>query len=109
MFAKRAVPVRISSSGILLHRPEVSLVIAATGYGLNYWAWLLVGPLGPRLGNQYGLNWHQWALLGVAAIAVGSLARVPAGVLADRFGARLVMPVVSVAAAVAVLALATVD
>jgi MFS transporter, NNP family, nitrate/nitrite transporter len=97
------------SSLKVLHRPEVSLVIAAMGYGLNYWAWLLVGPLGPRLGNQYGLNWHQWALLGVAAIAVGSLVRIPAGVLADRHGARLVMPAVSIAAAVAVLALATVD
>ncbi len=58
-FAKRAVPVRIGSLRILLRRPEVTLIVAAAGYGLNYWAWLLVGPLGPQLGNHYGLDWHN--------------------------------------------------
>ena len=96
-------------SGRLSGRPVVALVIAAAGYGLNYWAWTLVGPLGPELADRFGLGASSWVLLGVVAALVGSLARIPAGVLADRFGARLVLPAVSAGAAVAVLGLAAAD
>ncbi|MEV4517678.1 MFS transporter [Dactylosporangium sp. NPDC049525] len=86
-----------------------TLAIAVTGYVLHYWTWMLVGPLGPQLGHRYGLGAGTWALLGIAPLVVGVLVRIPAGVLTDRFGARVMLPAISLATALAVLGLAVAD
>ncbi|MEU0556932.1 MFS transporter [Dactylosporangium sp. NPDC006015] len=90
-------------------RAGVTLAVAVTGYILHYWVWMLIGPLGPQLGYRFGLDAGAWALLGSVPLVVGVLLRVPAGVLTDRFGARVVLPVVSLVAAVAAAGLAVVD
>ncbi|WP_203845901.1 MFS transporter [Dactylosporangium siamense] len=90
-------------------RAAGTLAVAAAGYVLHYWTWMLIGPIGPQLAHRYGLDAATWALLGIAPLLVGVLVRIPAGVLADRLGARIVLPAVSLAAALAVLALAAVD
>ncbi|GAA2632977.1 hypothetical protein GCM10010399_76690 [Dactylosporangium fulvum] len=86
--------------------PARTLIVVVAGCGLTYWTWTLVGPIGLELGNRHGLDPGTWALIGVVPILVGVLFRTPAGMLADRFGARVVLPAVSLASAVAVLALA---
>src|SRR5439155_291591 len=72
---------------------------------LNAGAWFMIGvvvrPL--ELGSAGA------ALLLAVPVAVGSAARVPAGALTDRYGARVVMPVVSLISAGSVLALTFVD
>jgi NNP family nitrate/nitrite transporter-like MFS transporter len=86
-------------------RPAVSLLIAVTGYGLTLWAWSLAGPFG--LVAQLWSGHRGGALVAVfAAIVVGSLGRIPAGMLTDRYGARVVLPAISLFAAAAVLLLA---
>lgn len=90
-------------------RAGMTLAVAVVGYMLHYWTWMLVGPIGPQLAYRHGLPHSTWALLGIVPLAVGVVLRIPAGVLTDRFGARVVLPAVSVAAALAVLALAVVD
>jgi NNP family nitrate/nitrite transporter-like MFS transporter len=90
-------------------RPASLGLIAAVGYGLNYWAWTLVGPLGPELVHRYGLSTGTLTVLAGAAVVLGSLWRIPVGALADRYGARVVLPAVSLAAAVPVAALTAVE
>src|SRR5215467_984030 len=67
--------------------------------------WGLIGALGPLLRQTFDLTNSQAALLVVVPVLLGSLARIPAGMLTDRFGGRAVFTVlmVIVAAAAAVV------
>ena len=83
--------------------------LATVGFGLNFWAWSLLGPLGPDLRERFGLGPSGHAMLLVVPLVVGSLGRIPVGVLTDRYGARVMFPAVSLLAAVPVVALAFAD
>ncbi len=87
-------------------RPAVLLAMATIGFGLNFWAWSLLGPLGPHLSQRYGLGPQAHTILLALPLVVGSLARFPVGVLTDRYGARVMFPAVSLVAAVAVFGFA---
>jgi len=89
-------------------RAATVLVVSTFGLGLNYWAWTLIGPLGLEPDTYFGLDPRQWALLGAVTAVAGSLAATPVGMAADHFRAPVVLALVTTAAAVSVLALATV-
>ncbi|MET7398820.1 MFS transporter [Dactylosporangium sp. NPDC005572] len=80
-----------------------------SGVGLLYLTWTLVGPFGLDIGRRHGLTVGEWALLGTIPVVVGMLVRVPAGMIADRYGARHLLPAVSTVAALSVLALQLAD
>ena len=79
------------------------LVLATVGFAVNFWAWALLSPLGPRFKDVLALSSGQQALLVAVPVIVGSLGRIPVGALTDRLGGRLMFPVVSVATIVPVL------
>src|SRR5690606_20179701 len=79
------------------------LVLATVGFALNFWAWALLSPLAPRLREELGLNSFQESLVVAVPVIVGSLGRIPVGALADRYGGRLMFPVVSLITVVPVL------
>jgi NNP family nitrate/nitrite transporter-like MFS transporter len=79
------------------------LALATAGFAVNFWAWALLSPLGPRLKESLGLTPSQQALLVAVPVVVGSLGRIPVGALTDRFGGRVMFPLVSVATIVPVL------
>ncbi|MBF6349533.1 NarK/NasA family nitrate transporter [Nocardia flavorosea] len=79
------------------------LVLATVGFALNFWAWALLSPLAPRLREELGLNSFQESLVVAVPVIVGSLGRIPVGALADRYGGRLMFPVVSLITIVPVL------
>jgi NNP family nitrate/nitrite transporter-like MFS transporter len=79
------------------------LALATVGFAVNFWAWALLSPLGPRLKDSLGLTPSQQALLVAVPVVVGSLGRIPVGALTDRFGGRVMFPLVSVATIVPVL------
>src|SRR5215470_691950 len=58
-------------------RPYVMLGMATVGFALTFWAWALLSPLG--------------------AYFKQSLGRIPVGALTDRYGGRLMFPVISFA------------
>jgi len=87
-------------------RPVCNLILATLGFLLCFWAWALLGPLGPGLKERLGLSFAEQSLLVAVPVVVGSLGRVPIGALTDRFGARVMFPAVSLATVVPVLALA---
>jgi NNP family nitrate/nitrite transporter-like MFS transporter len=87
-------------------RPGLMLLLATVGFAVNFWAWALLSPLGPRFKDVLGLSGSQQALLVAVPVLVGSLGRIPVGALTDRFGGRVMFPLVSLATAVPVLFIA---
>ena len=84
----------------------LNLALATVGFLVNFWAWALLGPLGPGLKERLGLSFAAQSLLVAVPVLVGSLGRIPVGALTDRLGARVMFPVVSLATIVPVLTLA---
>ncbi|MDZ4805318.1 MAG: MFS transporter [Candidatus Eisenbacteria bacterium] len=64
-------------------------------------AWGLVGAFAPQFREQFGLSATETALLVAFPVLLGSLARIPMGMLTDRFGGRLVFTVLMLASAAA--------
>ena len=66
------------------------LVLATVSFALSFAAWGLVGGLAAVFTSLYVLTASQTALLVAVPVLLGSLARLPMGMLTDRFGGRLV-------------------
>nr|WP_083999392.1 MFS transporter [Actinomadura kijaniata] len=79
------------------------LAMATVGFTVNFWAWALLSPLGPRFKDDLRLSAFQQALLVAVPVVVGSVGRIPVGALTDRFGGRIMFPLVSAATIVPVL------
>ena len=79
------------------------LALATIGFAVNFWAWALLSPLGPRFKEVLELTSFEQALLVAVPVLVGSLGRIPVGALTDRFGGRVMFPLVSAATIVPVL------
>ncbi len=84
-------------------QPLLMLGLATLGFAINFWAWALLSPLGPRFKELLSLSSSQQALLVAVPVIVGSLGRIPVGALTDRFGGRVMFPLVSAATIVPVL------
>lgn len=85
------------------NRRTTMLVMATVGFALNFWAWALLSPLGNHFKQALGLSSFGQALLVAVPVIVGSIGRIPVGALTDRFGGRLMLPVVSAVTIVPVL------
>ncbi|MFD4346671.1 MFS transporter [Streptomyces coelicoflavus] len=79
------------------------LALATAGFAVNFWAWALLSPLGPRFKESLGLTSFEQSLLVAVPVVVGSLGRIPVGALTDRYGGRVMFPLVSAATVVPVL------
>ncbi|HEU4349925.1 MAG TPA: MFS transporter [Actinoplanes sp.] len=79
------------------------LALATIGFAVNFWAWALLSPLGPQFKDNLGLSSVQQALVVAVPVVVGSLGRIPIGGLTDRFGGRVMFPIVSAVTVLPVL------
>lgn len=84
-------------------RAWLMLALATVGFAVNFWAWALLSPLGPRFKDGLDLSSFEQSLLVAVPVVVGSLGRIPVGALTDRFGGRVMFPTVSAATIVPVL------
>ena len=78
--------------------PSLMLALATIGFAVNFWAWALISPLGPMfrdLGTLGQLSESDVALLVAVPVIVGSLGRILVGALTDRYGGRVMFPLVS--------------
>ncbi|MET9656506.1 MFS transporter [Streptomyces sp. NPDC006510] len=82
-----------------------NLVTATIGFGLTFWAWNLIAPLSGDYKERLGLTSFEQSLLVAVPVLVGSLGRIPAGALTDKYGARLMFPLVSALTIVPVMLL----
>ena len=67
-----------------------ALLLATISFTLSFAAWGLIGGLAPTFAALYRLTASETALLVAVPVLLGSLARLPMGMLTDRFGGRLV-------------------
>src|SRR5512141_806590 len=89
--------------------PALMLTVATIGFAVNFWAWALLSPLGPLFreqGTLGTLSESDVALLVAVPVIVGSLGRILVGALTDRFGGRVMFPIISGATIVPVLFIA---
>ncbi len=84
-------------------RPWIMLTLATVGFAVNFWAWALLSPLGPKFKDVLHLSPFAQALVVAVPVIVGSLGRIPVGALTDRFGGRTMFPIVSLSCVVPVL------
>ena len=82
------------------------LALATIAFMLSFAAWGLVGGLAPTFAALYELNGSQTALLVAVPVLLGSLARLPMGMLTDRFGGRGVFTGLMIVAALAAFVVA---
>ncbi|GAA0909893.1 MFS transporter [Virgisporangium aurantiacum] len=82
------------------------VVVATVGLGLNLRAWILFGP---QLHDRFEVPPRDQVLLVGLPLLVGAFVRLPVGVLTDRYGARVMFPVVSLGTAASVVGLAVAE
>jgi MFS transporter, NNP family, nitrate/nitrite transporter len=88
----------IGTTDVPARRP---LALATISFMLSFAAWGLVGGLAPVFTELYGLTASQTALLVAVPVLLGSVARLPMGMLTDRFGGRAMFGVLLPLSAVA--------
>jgi NNP family nitrate/nitrite transporter-like MFS transporter len=66
------------------------LTLATLSFTLCFAAWGLISAFGPRFREAFRLSGTETAFLIAVPVLLGSLARIPMGILADRFGGRRV-------------------
>lgn len=76
------------------------LSLATVSFAVCFAAWGLISAFAPRFREMFGLSATETALLVAVPVLLGSLARLPVGMLADRFGGRLVFTVLLLLTAV---------
>src|SRR5215469_18227666 len=113
MMARQAQPGRSATARMAGKRDDgqvqvsgrawLALALALVGFAVNFWAWALLSPLGPKFKEVLALTPFQQALVVAVPVLVGSLGRIPVGGLTDRYGGRVMFPVVSLATVVPVL------
>ena len=77
------------------------LILSTISFTLSFAAWGLIGGLASIFTGIYGLTASQTALLVAVPVLLGSLARLPMGMLTDRFGGRVIFTVLLGLAAIA--------
>lgn len=73
-----------------VHGNTRALVLATLAFLVTFYAWSMLGPLGPDLQDLMGLSEFQLAMMIAVPVLMGSLMRIPLGLLSDRHGGRVV-------------------
>jgi NNP family nitrate/nitrite transporter-like MFS transporter len=77
-----------------------ALFLSTTAFAVSFAIWGLVSALAPTFAQAYGLSAKMKSLMIAIPVLLGSLGRIPAGMLADRFGGRRVFAALLVLSAI---------
>jgi len=69
----------------------INLVLATLAFDVAFVAWSLISPLAVQIKKDFGLDDVGKSALIAVPVLLGSLLRIPMGILTDRFGGRKVM------------------
>src|SRR5262245_14260423 len=72
---------------------RLQLVLGTVSFAICFAAWGLISAFAPQFRELFHLNSTQTALLVAVPVLLGALLRIVTGMLADRFGGRLVFAV----------------
>lgn len=75
-----------------IHGASKALGLAALAFFTCFYVWSLYGPLSPAIQHDLALSEVQLGWLVAIPVVLGSVMRVPMGVLTDRYGARRTFP-----------------
>jgi NNP family nitrate/nitrite transporter-like MFS transporter len=84
----------------------LALSLATVAFTVCFFAWSLFGPLGPTLQTHLHLSDFQLAFVIAIPVVLGAVMRIPVGILADRFGGRIVFTVLMIYSIVPLVLLA---
>ena len=85
--------------------PTLALAMATLAFAAAFAGWSLLSPLASRIQAGLGLSEIQISLLIAVPVILGSLLRIPLGILTDRYGGRLVFSLLLLATAPVLLLL----
>jgi MFS transporter, NNP family, nitrate/nitrite transporter len=85
---KQARPPMPAHSEQVLPKASKSLFLATMAFAIAFANWGLIAGLAPLLKKELGLSAAQASLMIAIPVLLGSLGRIPAWMLTDRFGAR---------------------
>jgi nitrate/nitrite transporter NarK len=71
-------------------RATANLLLATLAFALCFTAWSLIAPFAKTFKHDLGLNYTEALLLTAIPVVLGSLLRVPLGIVTDRYGGRIV-------------------
>src|SRR5690242_5696640 len=83
------------------------LTLSTTAFTLLFAVWLMLGVLAVPIQTELSLTKIQFTWLTAIAILSGSLFRLPLGILADRFGGRKVLSILTLVTAIPCYLLST--
>src|SRR6202162_709446 len=84
----------------MINRRHVAL--GAISFTVCFTAWGLIGAFAPRFRETFHLTASETALLVAIPVLLVSLARIPMGILTDRFGGRAIFCILMAAVAIPV-------
>ena len=70
--------------------PKLQLALATISFAVCFAAWGLIGAFAPRFREAFHLTATETAFLVAVPVLLGALLRIATGMLADRFGGRIV-------------------
>jgi len=76
------------------------LALGTVSFAVSFAVWGLISAFAPRFRDLFSLSGTQTALLVALPVLLGSIGRFPMGLLADRFGGRVVFAVLLVLTAI---------
>ena len=77
-----------------------NLILATVAFAVAFVGWSLIAPLGKRFQDDLDLTNTRTLMLTAVPVVLGSLLRIPVGVLTDRLGGRVMFPVVLAVSAI---------
>jgi NNP family nitrate/nitrite transporter-like MFS transporter len=83
--------VAFENGAIWSARRKRNLALSTLAFALTFAVWGLIGALAPRFREMYGLSAFQTSVLIAIPVLLGSIGRLPMGILADKYGGRIVM------------------
>src|SRR5215470_8869070 len=78
------------------------LALGTISFTVCFAAWGLIGAFAPRFRETFHLSASETAFLVAVPVLLGSLARLPMGILTDRYGGRAVFSILMAAVALPV-------
>ena len=78
------------------------VALGTISFTVCFAAWGLIGAFAPRFREAFHLTPSETALLVAIPVLLGSLARIPMGILTDRFGGRAIFSILMAAVAIPV-------
>src|SRR5215470_2795324 len=78
---------------------RLQLVLGTLSFAICFAAWGLISAFAPRFRELFHLTATETALLVAVPVLLGALLRIVTGMLADRFGGRLIFTVLMIAVA----------